>query len=64
MILSKEPRLFEADCVPTAILHFGSDEKQANYLKEELFDKVSSPKALSKQAFANRYVTTAIGFYK
>lgn len=42
--------------MPSAILHFGSEEKQANYLKEDILDKVSSPKASLIQALADRYV--------
>ncbi|XP_031628369.1 tether containing UBX domain for GLUT4 [Contarinia nasturtii] len=53
-ILPKESRLFEAKCVPSIVLHFGSEEKQSNYLKEEILDKVSSPKAAINQAFLDR----------
>lgn len=55
-ILSRESRLFEVDCVPSAILHFGSQEKQPNYLKEDILEKVSSPKASLMQALSDRYV--------
>lgn len=55
-IISKELRLFEANCVPSAVLHFGSEDKRTNYLKEELFQKVSSAKASLKQALADRCV--------
>lgn len=47
-------RLFEANCVPSAILHFGSDDKQLNYLKEDILDKISSPKASLMQALTDR----------
>lgn len=53
-ILSSELRLFEANCVPSAILHFGSDDKQVNYLKEDILDKTSSPKASLMQALTDR----------
>lgn len=55
-ILPRESRLFEVNCVPTAVLHFGSDDKQTNYLKEDILEKLSSPKASLFQAFADRYV--------
>lgn len=55
-VLSKELRLFEANCVPSAILHFGSDDKQLNYLKDDILDKISSPKASLMQALTDRYV--------
>lgn len=55
-ILSKELRLFEANCVPSAILHFGSDDKQANYLNEDILTKLSCPKASLRQALIDRYV--------
>lgn len=53
-VLPQESRLFEANCVPSAILHFGSEEKLPNYLKEDILDKVSSPKASLIQALADR----------
>lgn len=55
-IISKELRLFEANCVPSAVLHFGSEEKQQNYLKEEIYEKVSSAKASLRQALEDRCV--------
>lgn len=42
--------------MPSAILHFGSEDKQVNYLKEDILEKVSSPKASLMQAFTDRYV--------
>lgn len=54
MILSKDERLFEAQCVPSAILHFGANGATAKYLKDEILEKVSSPKACLKIALSDR----------
>lgn len=54
-VLSKESRLFETNCIPSALLHFGSDDNQTNFLKEDILQKVSSPKASLMQALIDRY---------
>lgn len=54
MVLPKEERLFEAQCVPTAILHFGTSEATSKYLKDEVLEKLSSPKSCLKIALDDR----------
>ncbi|CAG9801781.1 unnamed protein product [Chironomus riparius] len=41
-ILEKSSTLVEANCVPSALLHFGCDEKPDDFLKPEYYDKLSS----------------------
>lgn len=61
MVLSKDERLFEAQCVPSAILHFGASEATTKYLKEAILEKVSSPKACLKLALTERGLDHSIG---
>lgn len=61
MILSKDERLFEAQCVPSAILHFGASEATAKYLKDEILAKVSSPKACLRIALNDRGLEMTAG---
>lgn len=53
-ILPKESRLFEVHCVPSAVLHFGTDTKQTTYLRDDILAKVSCGKASLKQALMDR----------
>lgn len=54
VILLKDERLFEAQCVPSATIHFGASESTTEYLKNEILEKVSSPKACLKIALNDR----------
>lgn len=54
VILSKDERLFEAKCVPSAILHFGTNATIKNYLKDDVLAKMSSPKACLRIALSDR----------
>lgn len=47
-ILDKNVTLIESNCVPSALLHFGCDSMSDNYLKPELFDKLSSGSGASR----------------
>lgn len=47
-ILDNELTLVEANCVPSAILHFGSDETFTELLKPEFYQKLSTGTAASK----------------
>ena len=41
--MDKASTLIEANCVPSALLHFGCDEKVADeFLKPEFYEKLSS----------------------
>lgn len=54
-ILMNDQRLFEIGCVPSAVMHFGtnsSDRKQ--FIKNEFLEKLSSSKAALKLASQNR----------
>lgn len=53
-IVNQDLRLFEANCVPSAVLHFGYEEQIADYFKEEILGKVSSAKACLDKAFEDR----------
>lgn len=44
-ILDDKLTMVEAQCVPSALLHFGSDEKFGDLLKPELYEKLSTGSA-------------------
>lgn len=61
LVLSKDERLFEAQCVPSAILHFSASESTTKYLKDATLEKVSSPKACLKLAMTERGLDHSVG---
>lgn len=61
MILSQDERLFEAQCVPSAILHFGANDATTKYLKDEILERISSPKACLKIALSDRGLNQMAG---
>ncbi|XP_017778494.1 PREDICTED: tether containing UBX domain for GLUT4 [Nicrophorus vespilloides] len=46
-VLTKSSRLIEINCVPGALLHFGSDVKRDTYIKSDLLTKLTSPSIAS-----------------
>jgi tether containing UBX domain for GLUT4 len=44
-VLDPASDLIEAGCVPQALVHFGTDVSESRYLKEELYEKVSTAAA-------------------
>lgn len=61
MILSPDERLFEAQCVPSAILHFGANDATPKYLNDETLERISSPKACLKIAMSDRGLNQMAG---
>lgn len=59
-ILPKDKNLLEVDCVPTAVLHFGTDDQPQNenqtFLKEEILTKLTSPDGALLSATKSRMV--------
>lgn len=53
-ILPKTSRLFEVNCVPSAVLHFGTNDKCDAILREDIRAKVSSPDASLSLALKER----------
>lgn len=47
-ILEKDMTLVESKCVPSALLHFGTDEKFTELLKPEYYEKLSSGSGASR----------------
>lgn len=61
VILSQDERLFEAQCVPSAILHFGANEATTKYLNDDTLERISSPKACLKIALSDRGLNQTAG---
>lgn len=55
-ILNGDSRLIEIGCVPGAILHYGSDLKDDQYLRNDLKDKFTTTSVASLAASKMRYV--------
>lgn len=58
--MNPDERLVELHCVPTALIHFGTDEDTGgndNYLKADLADKLSSPSAALDAAAKSRFAS-------
>lgn len=55
-ILDKTLTLVESKCVPSALLHFGTDEEIVNtqVLKQEYYSKLSTGSGASKILLANK----------
>lgn len=47
-ILDKSATLIESNCVPSALLHFGCDDIVGDFLKPELFEKLSTGAGASR----------------
>lgn len=52
-ILDKNETLIESNCVPSALLHFGTSSLSDNYLKPELFEKLSTGASASLVLFTS-----------
>lgn len=53
-ILDKNLTLIEANCVPSALMHFGCDEKLEKILKDEYYEKLSSGFGASSALLSNQ----------
>lgn len=53
-ILDNELTLIESNCVPSALLHFGSEEKFTELLKPEYYQKLSTRTEASKVLLSNK----------
>lgn len=62
-VIPNELSLSEANCVPMGGLYFGSDEIQSNYLREDILSRVSSARALQKQALKERLFSFGVLFH-